>query len=127
MRLKIAERGCEVCGIDISEDAIKHAKRLAEREGITYEFVVGNAEDLSYPDGYFNKVVFSFSLEYIEDDVRALKEVGRVLKNEWKTCSNRPSLTYFINDKIKEKHRKIAYVINYYTDERMKKIQDDGI
>ena len=43
LSLKIAERGCEVSGIDMSESGIKHAKHLAEREGITCEFVVGSA------------------------------------------------------------------------------------
>ena len=59
MSLKVAERGCEVHGIDLSEDAINNAKRLAGREKIACEFEVGNAEDLPYPDGYFDKVVFS--------------------------------------------------------------------
>ncbi len=56
LSLKIAEKGCKVHGIDISKDVIKRAKRLAERERITCEFEVGNAEDLPYPDEYFDKV-----------------------------------------------------------------------
>ena len=46
LSLKIAERGCEVSGIDMSESGIEHAKRLAEREGITCKFVVGSAQEL---------------------------------------------------------------------------------
>lgn len=74
LSLKIAECGCEVCGIDMLEDAIKGAKRLAEREKIACDFEVGNAEDLPYPDRYFDKVVFSSSLEHIGDDMKALKK-----------------------------------------------------
>ena len=62
LSLKIAERGCEVHGVDISEDAIKGAKRLAEREKIVCEFEVGSAEDLPYADGYFDKVICKFFL-----------------------------------------------------------------
>ena len=34
LSLKIAEKGCEVHGIDLSQGAINSAKRLAERERI---------------------------------------------------------------------------------------------
>jgi ubiquinone/menaquinone biosynthesis C-methylase UbiE len=120
LSLKIAEKGCEVHGIDLSEDAISYAKRLAEREKIACEFEVGNAEDLPYPDGYFDKVVFSSSLEHIGDDIKALKEACGVLKPNGNIVLTVPSLTYLIGDKIKERHRKIAYVVNYYTHETMK-------
>ena len=73
LSLKIAERGCKVCGIDISENTINSAKRLSEREGIAGEFEVGNAEDLPYPDGYFDTGVCSSSLEHFKDDIK-LKE-----------------------------------------------------
>lgn len=121
LSLKIAERGYEVHGIDLSEDAINSAKRLSERERIMCEFEVGNAEDLPYPDGYFDKVVFSSSLEHIRDDMKALKDACRVLKPNGGIVLTVPSLTYLINEKIKERHRKIAYVVNYYTHETMKK------
>ena len=70
LSLKIAEKGCEVHGIYLSEDAINSAKRLAEREKIACEFNVGNAEDLPYPDGYFDKVICSSSLEHFKDDIK---------------------------------------------------------
>lgn len=50
LSLKIAERGCVVHGIDISEDVIKYAKPRLERGGIACEFEVGNAEDLPRVD-----------------------------------------------------------------------------
>ncbi len=120
MSLKIAERGCEVHGIDLSEDAISSAKRLAEREKIACEFEVGDAEDLPYPDGYFDKIVFSSSLEHIRDDIKALKDACRVLRPNGSIVLTVPCLTHLIGDKIKERHRKIAYVVNYYTRETMK-------
>ena len=120
LSLKIAERGCEVYGIDISEDGIKAARRLAEREGITCEFRAGNSEDLPYPDSYFDKVVCSSSLEHFKDDIKALKEMHRVLKQNGKLVLTADSFTYPISDELKEKHRKIAYVVNYYTPEKLK-------
>ena len=37
-----------------------------KRERITCEFEVGSAEDLPYPDGYFDKVVCSSLLEHFK-------------------------------------------------------------
>jgi len=102
LSLKIAERGCKVHGIDLSEKAINSAKRLAEREKIVCEFKIGSAEDLPYPNEYFDKVVFSSSLEHIEDDIKALEEACRVLKLNGSIVLTVPSLTYLIGDKIKE-------------------------
>ena len=120
LSLKIAERGCEVCGIDMAEGAIEGAKRLAEREGITCKFGVGSAEDLPYPDGHFDKIVCSSSLEHFGDDIKALKEMHRVLKLDGSVVLTTDSFTYPISDELKDVHRKIAYVVNYYTRETLK-------
>jgi len=57
LSLKIAEHGCDVCGIDLSEDVIKAARYLMERDRIACEFEVRNAEDLPCIGGYFDKAV----------------------------------------------------------------------
>jgi ubiquinone/menaquinone biosynthesis C-methylase UbiE len=120
LSLKIAESGCEVHGIDISEKGINGAKRLSEREKIACEFEVGSAENLPYPDGYFDKVVCSSSLEHFKDDIKALKEMHRVLKPNGSVVLTTDSFAYPISDELKEKHREIAYVVNYYTPEKLK-------
>jgi ubiquinone/menaquinone biosynthesis C-methylase UbiE len=120
LSLKIAERGCEVHGIDISEDWIKHSKRLSERERIACEFVVGSAEDLPYPDNYFDKVVCSSSLEHFKDDIKALKEMCRVLKPNGSVALTTDSFTYLTEDELKEKHSKMYHIVNYYTQETLK-------
>ena len=120
LSLKIAEKGCKVYGTDISEGAIKAARSLAERSGITCEFRLGNAEILPYPDEFFDRVVCSSSLEHFKDDIKALKEMYRVLKPNGKIVLTTDSFTYPISDELKEKHREIAYVVNYYTIEKLK-------
>ena len=109
------KRGCEVYGIDISEGEIKYAKRLSERGRIACKFEAGNAEDLPYPDGYFDKVVCSSSLEHFKDDIKALKEMHRFLKANGKLVLTIDSFNYPIEDEFKERHRKIAHVVNYFT------------
>ena len=120
LSLKIAEKGCEVYGIDRSEKVINGAKRLAEREKIACEFEIGSAEDLPYADRYFDKVICSSSLEHFKDDIRALKEMHRVLKPNGKVVLTTDSFNYPISEELKEKHREIAYVVNYYTAEKLK-------
>lgn len=120
LSLKIAEKGCKVYGIDKSEDVIDHAKRRSERERIPCEFEVGTAEDLPYPDEYFDKVVCSSSLEHFKDDIKTLKEMHRVLKPTGRVVLTTDSFTYPIHDELKEKHRKIGFVVNYYTHEKLK-------
>ena len=119
LSLKITERGCDVCGIDMSENAINSAKRLAGIERAACEFKVGNAEDLPYPDEYFDKVVCSSSFEHFKDDIKALKEMYGVLKPNGKVVLTTDSFTYSISDELKERHGKIAHVMNYYTRETL--------
>jgi SAM-dependent methyltransferase len=104
----------------MSEDAINNAKRLAGREKSACEFKVGSAEDLPYPDGYFDKIVCSSSLEHFKDDIKALKEMHRVLKPNGSVVLTTDSFNYPIEDELREKHREIAYVVNYYTPEKLK-------
>ena len=113
--------GCKVHRIDLSVDAINRAKRLSERERIPCEFEVGDAEDLPYPNEYFDKVVCSSSLEHFKNDVKALKEMNRVLKPNGVVILTTDSFTYSINDEYKERHRQIYYVVNFYTEETLKK------
>ena len=104
----------------MSERGIEHAKRLAEREGIMCEFRVGSAEDLPYTDGYFDKIVCSSSLEHFWDDIKALNEMYRVLNPDGTVVLTTDSFTHPISDELKDVHRKIAHVVNYYTRETLK-------
>jgi ubiquinone/menaquinone biosynthesis C-methylase UbiE len=84
------------------------------------EFEIGSAEDLPYPDGYFDKVVCSSSLEHFKDDIKALKEMHRVLEPNGRVVLTTDSFTYPVRDELREKHKEIAYVVNYYTAEKLK-------
>ena len=121
LSLKTAEKGCKVYGIDKSEDAINHAKRSSERGRIPCEFEVGDAEDLPYPNEYYDKVICSSSLEHFKNDVKALKEMHRGLKPNGVVVLTTDSFSYPISDELKERHRQIHYVVNYYMEETLKK------
>ncbi|MCL0098231.1 class I SAM-dependent methyltransferase, partial [Dehalococcoidia bacterium] len=120
LTFKIAEKGCHAYGIDISSDAINSAQYLAEREKISCEFKVSDAESLSFPDGYFDKVVCSSSLEHFQDDLNALKEMNRVLKTNGILVLTVDSFTYPISSELKEKHAEKGFVMNYYDKTKLK-------
>jgi len=70
--------GCKVVGIDISEEMVKSAKEKAE-DGI--EFMVGNAEDIKFPENTFDTVI-SESVTAFTNKSKSLSEYHRVLKKE---------------------------------------------
>jgi len=121
LSLKIAEKGSEIHAIDMSENAINIAKRLAKRENISCEFIVGNAEDLSYPNEYFDKIICSSSLEHFTNDLKALKEMNRVLKPKGCVVMTVDSLTCPISNELKARHKTYSHVVNYYTHKTLKK------
>jgi len=122
LALRIARRGYEVHGIDISESQINDANTLSNLENIECTFVVANAEHLPYSSGYFDKVISSCSLEHFQDDIAALKEMNRILKPGGCLVLTVDSLSYpGMKNRTREAHRKRASVVNYYDHEELKK------
>lgn len=76
----LAERGFDVVGTDVSDEAIRRARRHFP----DLEFEVANAADLPFEDESFEYVLFSsFGLDYTYPESqrhRALAEVKRVLE-----------------------------------------------
>jgi len=83
--LELARRGLRyVEGLDRSHYLIQKAKSQAKNEGLKVRFREGDARKLPYPPDNFDAVMIlgnSFGyFETIQDDLRVLKEVFRVLK-----------------------------------------------
>lgn len=72
----------EVWGIDISCDMIRIAsdRYRGTEAGSRLFFSVGDAEDLNFPDGFFDAVVCLGVLRYLGSLEKGLKEIRRVLK-----------------------------------------------
>jgi 2-polyprenyl-3-methyl-5-hydroxy-6-metoxy-1,4-benzoquinol methylase len=75
----ISEKATEVVGIDISEEAVQHARTKYTKDNIKYE--VMNVQNLQFKNDSFD-VVLSFQvIEHLSDASKFLKEIKRVLKN----------------------------------------------
>ncbi len=83
--LELARRGfVNVEGLDRSHYLIQKSKAQAKKEGLNVRFREGDARKLPYPPDTFEVVMIlgnSFGyFETIQDDIRILREVFRVLK-----------------------------------------------
>lgn len=83
--LELSRRGFHhIEGMDRSHYLIQRAKSVAKREGLRVRFREGDARKLPYPADSFSAVLIlgnSFGyFETVQDDLRVLKEVFRVLR-----------------------------------------------
>jgi SAM-dependent methyltransferase len=75
----LAGQGFEFYGVDISEEMIAECRRrFGHLPGTS--FSVGAIEHIDAPDAFFDVVVCVGVMEYLDDDVAAVRELARVLK-----------------------------------------------
>jgi demethylmenaquinone methyltransferase / 2-methoxy-6-polyprenyl-1,4-benzoquinol methylase len=80
---ELARRGCEVVGIDQSEEMLAGARAaLQRRPSLAHRvrFIRGQAEDIQFDDGEFNVVTFTYLLRYVDDRKATMRELARVLR-----------------------------------------------
>ncbi len=80
----LAQKGCIVMGIDLSEPNIIEAKKYAEKMGVAKQvtFMTGDAEQLPVADKSFDYVVSSHVLEHLPDFTQGVRELARVARTE---------------------------------------------
>ena len=77
---RMQRRGYRVFGIDYSFDAALHVKKTS-----TIPVVVGDMTRMPFRDGAFDGLTTGETLEHLDDDAAAAREIGRVLR-EGGTC-----------------------------------------
>lgn len=78
--LAVASRARSVIGVDLTEQMLAQARRLAKERGIeNVTFARGDAEQLDYPDNAFDVIVSRYSAHHFPRPQRALDEIARVL------------------------------------------------
>lgn len=76
MMVSLAERGCTVTGVDISEEMLS----IARQKTSSANFQLGNAESLPFTDGEFDAVTCAFGVRNFVHLEQGLSEMLRVLK-----------------------------------------------
>lgn len=97
--IRIAEKGADVVGLDISSSAIRKARNLAKQASIRsqVDFIVGDAQFLPFRDRSSRIVVCSETLEHVPNYEQAFDELVRVTEKGGCLCVTVPNLlsTFF--------------------------------
>jgi len=78
--LALAERGAAVVGIDASADMIEAARQRTLATGANIPFHVARAEQIPFPDGYFDVVTAITILCFVREAAGVFDEIARVLR-----------------------------------------------
>jgi demethylmenaquinone methyltransferase/2-methoxy-6-polyprenyl-1,4-benzoquinol methylase len=81
--LQLAARGrARIVGADLTEEMLRQGRRRVAAAGMAdrVALVAGRAEQLPFPDGYFDALTFTYLLRYVRDPQATLAELARVLK-----------------------------------------------
>ncbi len=79
----VKEMGCHLTGMDINENGVNNAKKLADKNRLNEKmrFLQGDAsEPLPFPHESFDVILCIDSINHLEDRNKVLKEFRRVLK-----------------------------------------------
>ena len=74
----------QIWGLDPSEELSVMARKTAEEEGLSVNFISSGAEEIPLPDNHFDTVLITYTMCTIPEVVRANIEIKRVLKNTGK-------------------------------------------
>jgi ubiquinone biosynthesis O-methyltransferase len=78
--IKLAEMGCKVTGIDISDKMLDIARKKTEKAGYHIDFYLMDAYNLKLADEQFDGVFSMAAFEFIAQPEKALDELFRVVK-----------------------------------------------
>jgi len=124
----LGDKGFEVYGIDISEVALKIAKKRLTDKGISCELKRGSTKYIDYPNEFFDAVLCINVIYHntLDDIKKSISEIYRVLKRggwlfitfiskrTWKYgIGKKIGKDTFIQDEFPEKG-----VVHYYSDEK---------
>jgi ubiquinone/menaquinone biosynthesis C-methylase UbiE len=72
--------GLHVAAVDVSRRSLELTRRLLDQRGMRARLLMADAERLPFPEESFDLVVARGVLMYTPDEIRAVREIYRVLK-----------------------------------------------
>jgi len=80
LAIALSKRGANVCGVDLSAEAIDAARERAREEDADIRFEVADAQNLPFPSGAFDAVIAITVLCFIDNPDAILSEAVRTLR-----------------------------------------------
>lgn len=77
--------GAKFTGSDISENQIAEAKRLSTEAAMKIDYIVSSAEDIDFPDGYFDVITACQCFMYFDKAV-VIPKIHKLLKDGGHLC-----------------------------------------
>ena len=78
--IDVASRGGQATGLEINDAYIKETLDKAAQKGLQLKVVKGAAENLPFNDSSFDFVNFALVIEHVDDPLKAIAEMSRVMK-----------------------------------------------
>jgi ubiquinone biosynthesis O-methyltransferase len=78
--IELAEKGCKVVGIDISDEMLNVARKKAKNKGLDIEFYNMSVYELKFDNEYFDGAFSMAAFEFIKEPHKAIEEIFRVVK-----------------------------------------------
>ena len=76
----INRSGANVTGVDIAQGLLDAAKQIAEEEGLSIDWQLGDAEQLPFPDASFDAAASTFGVMFATNQEAAISELARVVR-----------------------------------------------
>lgn len=76
----ISRSGAKVSGVDIAHGLLEAARQLAEEEGLSIDWQLGDAEQLPFSDASFNAAASTFGVMFASNQDAAISELARVVR-----------------------------------------------
>ena len=92
--IALAKQGAIVTGVDISEEQINHARKNAEREGVSVNFIVSSMEDFAVNENEYDVVISMAALGYIENIEPVFQKISYTLKDRGIFVCSPPNALY---------------------------------
>jgi len=78
--IRAAQLGAQVTGLDLTPELLETARERVEGSGLQIEWVEGDAEDLPFEDGRFDRVLSTFGVQFAPRHEVVARELVRVTK-----------------------------------------------
>jgi SAM-dependent methyltransferase len=78
--LRASAAGARVTALDLTPELFETARRRARELGVEVEWVAGDAEELPFEDGSFDRVLSAFGVQFAPRHEMAARELVRVCK-----------------------------------------------